>query len=154
MPNRTFRFNECCCNPFNADFDGDEMNLHLPQTEEAKAEALILMGVRNWSDLFCCLFLCICACFCLFACMHICVYICRLHEHDFQCWSLASGIFVSYTKHVSCQSFALKKKRRTIQMHLHFGSFLAKFQSKSNTVTPRNGEPLIAAIQDFITGKM
>jgi DNA-directed RNA polymerase III subunit RPC1 len=35
------------CNPFNADFDGDEMNLHLPQTEEAKAEALILMGVST-----------------------------------------------------------------------------------------------------------
>ena len=64
---RTFRFNECVCNPYNADFDGDEMNLHLPQTEEAKAEALILMG------------------------------------------------------------------------------------TKSNMVTPRNGEPLIAAIQDFIT---
>lgn len=45
MPHRTFRFNECCCNPFNADFDGDEMNLHLPQTEEAKAEAITLMGV-------------------------------------------------------------------------------------------------------------
>lgn len=44
------------------------MNLHLPQTEEAKAEALTLMGV------------------------------------------------------------------------------------KSNLITPRNGEPLIAAIQDFITG--
>ena len=47
MPHRTFRFNECCCNPFNADFDGDEMNLHLPQTEEAKAEAITLMGVCN-----------------------------------------------------------------------------------------------------------
>ncbi|KAK2176857.1 hypothetical protein NP493_625g00001 [Ridgeia piscesae] len=68
MPFRTLRFNECVCNPFNADFDGDEMNIHVPQTEEAKAEALILMG------------------------------------------------------------------------------------SKSNIVTPRNGEPLIAAIQDFITG--
>ena len=45
MPHKTFRFNECCCNPFNADFDGDEMNLHLPQTEESKAEALVLMGV-------------------------------------------------------------------------------------------------------------
>ena len=45
MPHRTFRFNECCCNPFNADFDGDEMNIHLPQTEEAKAEAFVLMGV-------------------------------------------------------------------------------------------------------------
>lgn len=44
-PHRTFRFNECVCTPYNADFDGDEMNLHLPQTEEAKAEALILMGV-------------------------------------------------------------------------------------------------------------
>nr|CAB3265029.1 DNA-directed RNA polymerase III subunit RPC1-like [Phallusia mammillata] len=64
---RTFRFNECVCNPYNADFDGDEMNLHLPQTEEAKAEALLLMGTKN------------------------------------------------------------------------------------NIVTPRNGEPLIAAIQDFIT---
>ncbi|PIK60416.1 putative DNA-directed RNA polymerase III subunit RPC1, partial [Apostichopus japonicus] len=67
MPHRTFRLNECVCGPYNADFDGDEMNLHLPQTEEAKAEALTLMGV------------------------------------------------------------------------------------KSNLVTPRNGEPLIAAIQDFIT---
>ena len=47
MPHRTLRFNECCCNPFNADFDGDEMNIHLPQTEEAKAEAIILMGVTH-----------------------------------------------------------------------------------------------------------
>lgn len=45
MPHRTFRFNECVCSPYNADFDGDEMNMHLPQTEEAKAEALVLMGV-------------------------------------------------------------------------------------------------------------
>ncbi|XP_041117381.1 DNA-directed RNA polymerase III subunit RPC1 isoform X1 [Polyodon spathula] len=67
-PHRTFRFNECVCTPYNADFDGDEMNLHLPQTEEAKAEALVLMG------------------------------------------------------------------------------------TKANMVTPRNGEPLIAAIQDFLTG--
>eukprot|EP00198_Chlamydomonas_reinhardtii_P014024 XP_001703361.1 predicted protein [Chlamydomonas reinhardtii] len=41
---RTLRFNECACSPFNADFDGDEMNLHLPQTEEARAEANNLMG--------------------------------------------------------------------------------------------------------------
>eukprot|EP01113_Clastostelium_recurvatum_P040668 TRINITY_DN6343_c0_g1_i1.p1 TRINITY_DN6343_c0_g1~~TRINITY_DN6343_c0_g1_i1.p1 ORF type:complete len:1395 (-),score=348.95 TRINITY_DN6343_c0_g1_i1:174-4358(-) len=47
MPWRTFRFNECVCTPYNADFDGDEMNLHLPQTEEARAEALVLMGVTN-----------------------------------------------------------------------------------------------------------
>lgn len=47
MPNSTFRFNECVCNPYNADFDGDEMNLHLPQTEEARAEAAMLMDVRH-----------------------------------------------------------------------------------------------------------
>lgn len=47
MPWRTFRFNECVCTPYNADFDGDEMNLHVPQTEEARIEALELMGVCN-----------------------------------------------------------------------------------------------------------
>lgn len=45
-PWRTFRLNECVCGPYNADFDGDEMNLHVPQTEEARAEAMILMGVK------------------------------------------------------------------------------------------------------------
>lgn len=48
LEGRTFRFNECCCNPYNADFDGDEMNVHVPQTQEARAEALTLMSVvRN-----------------------------------------------------------------------------------------------------------
>ncbi|CAK7208262.1 DNA-directed RNA polymerase III subunit C1 (rpo31) [Sporothrix bragantina] len=44
---RTFRLNECVCGPYNADFDGDEMNLHVPQTEEARAEAITLMGVKH-----------------------------------------------------------------------------------------------------------
>ena len=44
---KTFRFNTCVCSPYNADFDGDEMNMHLPQTEEARTEALLLMGVEN-----------------------------------------------------------------------------------------------------------
>ncbi|KAH9700993.1 DNA-directed RNA polymerase III subunit 1 [Citrus sinensis] len=44
MPWRTLRFNESVCNPYNADFDGDEMNMHVPQTEEARTEALLLMG--------------------------------------------------------------------------------------------------------------
>ena len=48
MPGRTFRFNECVCAPYNADFDGDEMNLHVPQTAEARIEALELLSVvRN-----------------------------------------------------------------------------------------------------------
>ncbi|KAI1401383.1 beta and beta-prime subunits of DNA dependent RNA-polymerase [Hypoxylon fuscum] len=46
-PWRTFRLNECVCGPYNADFDGDEMNLHVPQTEEARAEAMTLMGVKH-----------------------------------------------------------------------------------------------------------
>ena len=47
MPCRTLRFNECVCTPYNADFDGDEMNIHCPQTEEARAEAMELMGVHS-----------------------------------------------------------------------------------------------------------
>ncbi|KAM0885580.1 hypothetical protein ACQ4PT_030246 [Festuca glaucescens] len=47
MPWRTLRFNESVCNPYNADFDGDEMNLHVPQTEEARTEAFMLMGVKT-----------------------------------------------------------------------------------------------------------
>jgi DNA-directed RNA polymerase III subunit RPC1 len=43
----TLRFNECVCTPYNADFDGDEMNIHVPQTWEAKAEALVLMRVQE-----------------------------------------------------------------------------------------------------------
>ncbi|QRW01352.1 DNA-directed RNA polymerase III subunit C5 [Ceratobasidium sp. AG-Ba] len=46
-PWRTFRLNECVCGPYGADFDGDEMNMHVPQTEEARAEASILMSVRS-----------------------------------------------------------------------------------------------------------
>ncbi|KAI6216279.1 DNA-directed RNA polymerase subunit [Aphelenchoides besseyi] len=47
MPYRTLRFNECACTPYNADFDGDEMNIHLPQTYEARAEASMLMSIRS-----------------------------------------------------------------------------------------------------------
>ncbi len=47
MPYKTFRLNLSVCPPYNADFDGDEMNLHVPQTEEAQAEARILMEVQN-----------------------------------------------------------------------------------------------------------
>ena len=47
LPGKTFRLNPAVCHPYNADFDGDEMNLHIPQTEEARAEALILMLVET-----------------------------------------------------------------------------------------------------------
>jgi len=47
LPYRTFRHNLCVCPPYNADFDGDEMNLHVPQSEEARAEAEALMLVEK-----------------------------------------------------------------------------------------------------------
>lgn len=46
-PWRTFTLNLCVCPPYNADFDGDEMNLHVPQTIEAQAEAELLMEVQK-----------------------------------------------------------------------------------------------------------
>jgi DNA-directed RNA polymerase subunit A' len=47
MSGRTFRLNPTVCPPYNADFDGDEMNMHVLQTEEARAEAKILMAVQR-----------------------------------------------------------------------------------------------------------
>jgi DNA-directed RNA polymerase subunit A' len=47
MPYKTFRLNLCVCPPYNADFDGDEMNLHAIQGEEARAEARVLMRVQE-----------------------------------------------------------------------------------------------------------
>jgi len=41
---KTFRMNYCVTAPYNADFDGDEMNLHVPQNLEAQAEAKHLMS--------------------------------------------------------------------------------------------------------------
>ena len=47
LPGKTFRLHPDDTNPYNADYDGDEMNLHVPQTEEAQAEALHLMIVQK-----------------------------------------------------------------------------------------------------------
>ncbi|KAJ5147063.1 DNA-directed RNA polymerase I subunit [Penicillium atrosanguineum] len=43
LPNeRTIRMHYANCNTYNADFDGDEMNMHFPQNELAQAEARML----------------------------------------------------------------------------------------------------------------
>lgn len=47
LPYRTFRLHPAVCPPYNADFDGDEMNLHIPQSEEARSEAMTLMRVED-----------------------------------------------------------------------------------------------------------
>lgn len=47
LPGRTFRLNPASAAPYNADFDGDEMNIHSPQNEEALSEAKILLNIDN-----------------------------------------------------------------------------------------------------------
>ncbi|MBU2497055.1 MAG: DNA-directed RNA polymerase subunit A' [Nanoarchaeota archaeon] len=47
LPGKTFRMNPVDTFPYNADFDGDEMNVHAPQTEEARSEAIQLLDIKN-----------------------------------------------------------------------------------------------------------
>ena len=48
LPFSTFRLNLSVTSPYNADFDGDEMNMHVPQTPETRAETKDIMAVpRN-----------------------------------------------------------------------------------------------------------
>jgi DNA-directed RNA polymerase subunit A' len=47
MKGKTFRMNPIVCKPYNADFDGDEMNMHVPQTPEGIAEASELMLINK-----------------------------------------------------------------------------------------------------------
>ncbi|KAJ9459408.1 DNA-directed RNA polymerase I subunit rpa1, partial [Diplonema papillatum] len=44
---RTIRFHYANCKGFNADFDGDEMNVHVPQTERAQVELRVLNSARQ-----------------------------------------------------------------------------------------------------------
>lgn len=45
MPYKTFRLNVCVCSSYNADFDGDEMNMHLPQSYQTHEEIRHLAAV-------------------------------------------------------------------------------------------------------------
>ncbi len=48
LPYSTFRLNLSVTSPYNADFDGDEMNMHVPQTPETRTETReIMMVPRN-----------------------------------------------------------------------------------------------------------
>ena len=44
---RTIRMHYANCNTYNADFDGDEMNMHFPQNELARAEAYMIANTDN-----------------------------------------------------------------------------------------------------------
>lgn len=43
----TFRLNPTVCKPYNADYDGDEMNMHVPQSEEGVVESNELISVEK-----------------------------------------------------------------------------------------------------------
>ena len=47
LPYSTFRLNLSVTSPYNADFDGDEMNMHLLQSHETRAEAREIMAVPH-----------------------------------------------------------------------------------------------------------
>ena len=47
LPYMTFRLNLSVTAPYNADFDGDEMNMHVPQSYETRAEVKEIMAVPN-----------------------------------------------------------------------------------------------------------
>ncbi|KAI0040088.1 beta and beta-prime subunits of DNA dependent RNA-polymerase [Auriscalpium vulgare] len=44
---KTIRMHYANCNSYNADFDGDEMNIHFPQSEVARAEAMFIANTDN-----------------------------------------------------------------------------------------------------------
>jgi len=47
LPFSTFRLNLSVTTPYNADFDGDEMNMHVPQSLETKAEMKEIIAVEK-----------------------------------------------------------------------------------------------------------
>ena len=47
MKGLTFRLPVCCTTPYNADFDGDEMNMHVCQSSEAMCEISEIMNVNS-----------------------------------------------------------------------------------------------------------
>ncbi|KAF5321315.1 hypothetical protein D9619_000650 [Psilocybe cf. subviscida] len=44
---KTIRMHYANCNSYNADFDGDEMNIHFPQNHVARAEAMLISNTNN-----------------------------------------------------------------------------------------------------------
>ena len=70
LPWSTFRLNLSVTTPYNADFDGDEMNLHMPQSLLTRAEIEEMMMVH-------CNFItpqvCVCVCVHVRVCVCVCV---------------------------------------------------------------------------------
>jgi DNA-directed RNA polymerase II subunit RPB1 len=52
LPGKTFRLSPVNCTPFNGDFDGDEMNMHVAQGPQAISEVDTVANVKN--NILCC----------------------------------------------------------------------------------------------------
>lgn len=50
---KTLRLHYSACKTYNADFDGDEMNVHFPQNELGRAEALTIGMTHSFIQSFC-----------------------------------------------------------------------------------------------------
>ena len=46
MPGDTFRLNVSATPPYNADFDGDEMNMHVPQSIQSMSELINIASLN------------------------------------------------------------------------------------------------------------
>ena len=51
LPYSTFRLNLSVTSPYNSDFDGDEMNMHLVQGQEPRAEIKEIMSVDDLNNI-------------------------------------------------------------------------------------------------------
>ena len=50
---KTIRLHYANCKTYNADFDGDEMNMHFPQSEHGRAEAYNIGKLRSVRNAYC-----------------------------------------------------------------------------------------------------
>ena len=53
MEHNTTRLNVSVTKPYNADFDGDEMNMFIPQTIQTKMELKHLVSLINYFNIGC-----------------------------------------------------------------------------------------------------
>ena len=50
LPYKHLKLNVSVTTPYNADFDGDEMNMHVPQSEESRVEIKPTNGICSISN--------------------------------------------------------------------------------------------------------
>lgn len=150
-PWRTLRFNECACSPFNADFDGDEMNLHLPQVGAGPTlvNSHLLHFTRRMVDLM------------VLPCGERVEHYCTgMAAAATRCFGPSSGILPSasfldsLTPHTALASYVYSLPPRpphpvlpAPQTEEARAEAINLMGSVNNLATPKNGDIMIAATQ-------